>query len=63
MADIKLHLGCGKKYLHGTDKIIYHKTVYDFASLSAVLQESGYKNVRRVDWREIFSGELQGFDG
>lgn len=31
---------------------IYHKTVYDFKSLSTVLQSSGFKNCRLYDWRE-----------
>ena len=31
---------------------IYHKTAYDFESLSKVLESVGFKNVRRYDWRE-----------
>ena len=41
---------------------IYHKTVYDFPSLSAVLSEAGFVNVRRWDWRRAFVGEHQGYD-
>jgi predicted SAM-dependent methyltransferase len=31
---------------------LYHKTTYDFASLSAVLTNAGFTDVRRYDWRE-----------
>ena len=34
-----------------TGKIIYHKTVYDFNDLKKNLEEVGFKNVRRYDWR------------
>ena len=30
---------------------IYHKTAYDFPSLKKLLEDSGYTNVRRYDWR------------
>jgi predicted SAM-dependent methyltransferase len=30
---------------------IYHRTVYDFASLEGVLQTAGFTNVHRYDWR------------
>ena len=32
--------------------ILYHKTVYDFHSLKNVLEENGFCNVRRFDWRK-----------
>lgn len=31
--------------------VIYHKTVYDFNSIKNVLEEAGFKNVRKYDWR------------
>lgn len=34
------------------EKIIYHKTVYDFKSLKKALKEAGFKNIRRYDWRK-----------
>ena len=34
------------------DKKIYHKTVYDEASLSKVLSNSGFVNMRRYNWRD-----------
>lgn len=33
-------------------RTIYHKTTYDFASLAQVLEECGFGNVRRYDWRK-----------
>ncbi len=33
-------------------KTIYHKTVYDYSSLSTVLSNTGYTNIKRWDWRE-----------
>lgn len=32
--------------------IIYHKTVYDFLSLTELLQSSGFGEVHRYDWQE-----------
>jgi predicted SAM-dependent methyltransferase len=31
--------------------VLYHKTVYDFESLRQVLVASGFRDVRRYDWR------------
>lgn len=33
------------------DGWIYHKTVYDFADLSALLAASGFRDIARYDWR------------
>lgn len=43
------------------EKIIYHKTVYDFKSLKEVLEEMGFKNVHRYDWRETVHKEHDDF--
>jgi predicted SAM-dependent methyltransferase len=32
--------------------ILYHKTTYDFASLSAVCEKAGFHSVRQYDWRD-----------
>jgi predicted SAM-dependent methyltransferase len=34
------------------DEPIYHRTVYDFASLQRELERAGFTNVRRYEWRE-----------
>lgn len=39
-----------------------HKTVYDFASLKKLLNDTGFSNVHRWDWREVFTGKHAGFD-
>lgn len=31
---------------------LYHKTVYNFDSLSEVLANAGFGNIRKYDWRE-----------
>lgn len=42
----------GRWEIPGTDKIVYHKTVYDFKSLKKMLVEDGFKNMRRYDWKK-----------
>jgi len=37
---------------NGRARVIYHKTVYDFPSLRAVLVANGFDQVRRYDWRD-----------
>ncbi len=34
------------------DKTIYHKTVYDFASLQEILKQHGFNDIKKYDWRE-----------
>lgn len=34
------------------EKILYHKTVYDFDSLKKLLESVGFKNVKKYDWRK-----------
>lgn len=34
------------------DKVIYHKTVYDFLSMKRVLQSVGFRGIKEYDWRE-----------
>lgn len=36
---------------HG-DKVLYHRTTYDFRTLCQTLESAGFDNVRRYDWRE-----------
>ena len=31
-------------------EILYHKTVYDFLSLQKLLEENGFKNIKRYGW-------------
>lgn len=42
----------GRMEIAGTGRLIYHKTVYDFASLRELLEQCGFENVRRYDWRQ-----------
>lgn len=54
--DIQKTLGLlyGKMEIDSTDgkKMLYHKTTYNFDSLKQMLEEVGFVNVRRYDWRE-----------
>jgi len=34
------------------DKIIYHKTVYDFTSIEKILFDNGFNDIKRYEWRE-----------
>ena len=43
------------KWNIGEDKHIYHKTVYDMESLTVLLKQVGFEQVREWDWREVFS--------
>ena len=45
-----------------SENTIYHKTVYDFDSLSGVLEDAGFVEIHRWDWRKVFTDELAGFD-
>lgn len=40
------------------DSFIYHKTVYDFEELKKTLENSGFSNVQRYDWRLTEHSEL-----
>lgn len=44
----------GRVDIAGPDgqQVLYHRTVYDFTSLKALLEECGFANVRRYDWRQ-----------
>lgn len=46
----------------GPDLVLHHRTTYDFRSLAGVLGECGFRDVRRWDWREVFTGPLAGYD-
>ena len=36
---------------NGEDITLYHKTTYNFDSLSSLLEDNGFSNVVRYDWR------------
>jgi predicted SAM-dependent methyltransferase len=42
--------------------IVNHKAIYDKEKLSEVLYKAEFSTVRPWNWREVFSGELSGFD-
>ena len=42
-------------------RTLYHKTVYDFHSLKAMLEASGFGSVRRYDWRNTVHKDYDDF--
>ena len=34
------------------DKLIYHKTVYNFKKISRLLSDIGFKHIKEYDWRD-----------
>lgn len=62
--DLDLVIGpiFGRWQIPGTDVVVFHKTVYDFDALARVLTHVGFTDVRRWDWREVFVGDLAGYD-
>jgi predicted SAM-dependent methyltransferase len=43
------------------EKVIHHKTAYDFASLKTVLEAVGFKNIHRYDWRQTVHKDYDDF--
>jgi len=42
-------------------RVIYHKTVYDFAALKQMLESSGFTDVHRYDWRDTLHRDYDDF--
>jgi predicted SAM-dependent methyltransferase len=61
-ADLNLITGPLYGRWETTTDVIYHKTVYDFTTLSALLTSVGFRNAKCWNWREVFVNELEGFD-
>jgi predicted SAM-dependent methyltransferase len=57
----KLELVIGA--LFGRQDYLYniHYTTYDFRTLSATLQEAGFENVRRYDWRDTEHADIDDY--
>lgn len=62
--DLDLVIGpiFGRWEIPGADVTVFHKTTYDFASLKRVLEDSGFRDVRTWEWRDVFVGELADYD-
>lgn len=48
----------GRVKIQGTDTVIYHRTVYDFESLKKSLEETGFREIRRYDWRQTIHRDV-----
>jgi predicted SAM-dependent methyltransferase len=43
------------------DLILFHRTCYDFKSLSRILKKCGFRNVHRYDWRDTLHKDYDDF--
>lgn len=43
------------------EKLIYHKTVYDFNSLKNILKTAGFKKILKYDWRKTIHKDYDDF--
>ena len=51
----------GRMEVKGASKTIFHKTVYDFASLENVLKECGFVEIKRYDWQKTIHKDYDDF--
>jgi predicted SAM-dependent methyltransferase len=58
--DRNLDLILGPLYgrMEAGGRTIYHRTVYDFAALRALLEGAGFEQVRHYDWRETIHRDV-----
>ena len=47
------------KNQNNQEQILYHKMIYDFKSLSNILTESGFKNIKKYNWKDVLP---EGYD-
>ena len=40
---------------------IYHKTTYDFTSLKNILENNGFKDVKKWNWKEVEHGNIDDY--
>ena len=52
----------GRWPIPGSDEVIYHRTVYDQASLSHLLEENGFRSVQKWEPETVFVEERKRFD-
>ena len=43
------------------DKTIYHKTVYDYSDLKKVLEDNGFGNIKKWDWKDVEHGKYDDY--
>ena len=52
----------GRWHIPGTDRVAYHKTIYDLRSLVSLLDANGFVDARQWQPEKVFSGAHEGFD-
>jgi predicted SAM-dependent methyltransferase len=40
---------------------IYHKTTYDYVSLKQILENNGFKDVKKWDWKQVEHGNIDDY--
>lgn len=48
----------GRMEILGTGAVIFHRTVYDFEALRELLEDAGFGDVHRYDWRQTIHREV-----
>ena len=43
------------------DEVIYHKTIYDYNSLKKVLEDNGFSEAKKWDWKEVDHGKYDDY--
>lgn len=43
------------------DKTIYHKTVYDYSDLKKVLENNGFDNIKKWNWKDVEHGKYDDY--
>ena len=43
------------------DEVIYHKTIYDYDSLKKVLEDNGFSETKKWDWKEVDHGKYDDY--
>lgn len=56
--NIEMFLGPLYGRMKMNDEYIYHKTAYDKTSLTRLLEENGFKNVVKWNWRKVEHGHV-----
>jgi predicted SAM-dependent methyltransferase len=51
----------GRWPVNGTDRVLHHRTTYDFRSLANVLTTAGFTDIRRFDWRRTEHADVDDY--
>ena len=43
------------------EKVLYHKMIYDYRALSKVLQEAGFRDVQKYNWKDVLPDDFDDY--